>query len=274
MMTDTPPIPWVQMPPEERLALCRRDPVAILPLGATEQHGPHLPLTTDSDINRGLLRHALLKVAPELPIAVCAPIDIGASDEHIDHPGDPMPNAGTRSIGADGVESAILEEGRNLAQAGVHRLVLHNTHGGNRHAMATAALELRCRERMLVVSASWSRFNRPDDVELPESEWRHGLHGGAVETAMMLHLHPDRVRTGRIQRFASFGEELERAGSTIGPEGSAPFAWRARDLNPNGVVGNARLATAELGRRLVEHYGDTLAAIIRDAKGFPLDRLV
>ncbi len=273
-MTNMPPVPWVQMPPEERLALFRRDPVAILPLGATEQHGPHLPLTTDNDINRGLLRHALPKVASELPVAVCAPIEIGASDEHLDHPGHAMPNPGTLSIGADGVESAILEEGRKLARAGVRRLVLHNTHGGNRHAMAIAALELRCRERMLVVSASWFRFDRPDGIDLPESEWRRGLHGGAVETAMMLHLHADRVRTRRIQRFASFGEELERAGSTIGPEGMAAFAWRARDLNPDGVVGDATLATPNMGRRLVEHYGDTLAAIIRDARAFPLDRLV
>lgn len=262
------------MPPAERQALARRDPVVILPLGATEQHGPHLPVTTDSDINRGLLERALSRVPPDLPIAVCAPIDIGASDEHLDDPREGNPGQGTVSIGDDGVKTLILREGGSLARAGVRRLVLHNAHGGNRHAMAIAALELRRRERMLVVSASWYRFDRPGDVDLPESEWQHGLHGGAVETAMMLHLHPDRVRTGRVRRFASFGEELAQAGSTIGPEAAAPFAWKAWDLNPDGVVGDATLATPAMGRRLVEHYGDTLAAVIRDARAFPLDRLV
>ncbi len=273
-MTETPPRTWDRMTPKERRAVAGRDPVAILPLGATEQHGPHLPLSTDSDINRGLLKHALLRVPPGIPVAVCAPIDIGASDEHLEAPTDPKQFRETVSIGADGLKSLILREGRKLTRAGVRRLVLHNTHGGNRHAMAIAALELRLRERMLVVSASWFRFDRPNGVVLPESEWRHGLHGGAVETAMMLHLRPDLVRTPSIRRFASFGEELELTGSTIGPAGTAPFAWRARDLNPDGVVGDATLANAEMGRRLVEYYGDTLAAVIRDARAFPLDRLV
>ena len=257
------------MTPTERRALAGRDPVAILPLGATEQHGPHLPLTTDNDINRGLLQYALSKVPSEIPIAVCVPVEIGASDEHLDHPEERGFPSGTVSIGADGLKTLILRQGRKLARAGVRRLVLHNSHGGNRHAMAIAGLDLRLASRMLVVSANWFRFDRPGDLDLPESEWRHGLHGGAVETAMMLHLHPDRVRTECIRRFASLGEDLAQTGSTIGPEGTAAFAWRARDLNPDGVVGNAAM-----GRRLVEHYGDTLAAVIRDARTFPLDRLI
>ena len=262
------------MPPHDRRALVRRDPVAILPLGATEQHGPHLPITTDSDINRGLLERALARIPSDLPVAVCESVDIGASDEHLEDPSEGSSGQGTVSIGADGMKSRILREGRKLARAGIRRLILHNTHGGNRHAMEIAALELRRRQRMLVVSASWFRFGRPHDVDLPESEWRHGLHGGAVETAMMLHLRPDRVRTRWIRRFASFGEELAQAGSTIGPAAAAPFAWTAWDLNPNGVVGDATLATPAMGRRLVEYYGDTLAAVIRDARAFPLDRLV
>ena len=272
-MTDTRSRFWSRMSPRDRRALAGRDAVAVLPLAATEQHGPHLPLTTDSDINRGLLEHALTRTPADLPVAVCTPIDTGASDEHLDDPKEGSPGQGTVSIGSDGMKSLILREGRKLTRAGVRRLVLHNTHGGNRHAMAIAALELRRRQRMLVVSASWFRFGRPHGVDLPESEWSHGLHGGAVETAMMLHLHPDRVRIRRIRRFASFGEELDRGGSTIGPEGAAPFAWTAWDLNPNGVVGDATLATPAMGRRLVEHYGATLAAVIRDAGTFPLDRL-
>ena len=140
--------------------------------------------------------------------------------------------------------------------------------------METAGLQLRREHGLLVVKATYFAFERPPDVDLPESEWRHGLHGGALETAMMLHLHPNRVRTEQVARFASLGQELESAGSRILPEGPAAFAWLAGDLNPRGVAGDARLATAKMGRRLVEHYGDTLAAIVRDARAFPIERLV
>ena len=126
---------------------------------------------------------------------------------------------------------------------------------------------------MLVVEASYFRFERPHGADLPDSEWRHGLHGGAVETAMMLHLRPDLVRAGAIARFPSLGEELASTMRRLGPEGQASFSWLAGDLNPHGVVGDATLATAELGERLVMHYARALAEVIPDARDFPLDRL-
>ena len=125
---------------------------------------------------------------------------------------------------------------------------------------------------MLVVKASYFRFARPD-VGLPEAEWRHGLHGGAVETAMMMHLEPDRVRAEAVSDFPSLGAELERTLGRVGPEGQASFAWLAEDLSPWGVAGDARLATAELGARLVRHYGCALAEVITDTQRFPLERL-
>ena len=126
---------------------------------------------------------------------------------------------------------------------------------------------------MLVVEASYFRFERPQDADLPDSEWLHGLHGGAVETAMMLHLRPDLVRADAIARFPSLGEELETTMRRLGPEGQASFSWLAGDLNPQGVVGDATLATAELGERLVAYYAQALAEVVLDARDFPLDRL-
>ena len=105
------------------------------------------------------------------------------------------------------------------------------------------------------------------------SEWRNGLHGGAVETAMMLHLHPERVRMDAARRFDSLGAELEVDLRRIRPEGGASFSWLADDLNPEGTVGDPTLATPAMGRRLVEHYGDALAEVILDARDFPLERL-
>ena len=126
---------------------------------------------------------------------------------------------------------------------------------------------------MLVVKASYFQFDRPDSVGLPDSEWRHGLHGGAVETAMMLHLRPGRVRTDEVSDIRSLGAELEQTMRRLGPEGQASFSWLAEDLHPTGVVGDARLANASMGERLVAHYARALADVILDARDFPLDRL-
>jgi creatinine amidohydrolase len=239
--------------------------LVILPLAATEQHGPHLPLSTDADIGLGLLDAAL----DHLPASVAAErlpaVTVGASQEHMRFPG-------TLSVGTEELIGTIVGHGAELASEGVRRLLLSNSHGGNRHAMEAAALRLRAEHDMLVVKASWFRFPRPD-VGLPEQEWRHGLHGGAVETAMMLHLRPDLVRMQQIARFPSVAEELEGRMRRLAPEGEASFAWLADDLNPQGVVGDATLATAEMGARLVEHYSHVLADVILDALEFPLELL-
>lgn len=257
---------WSALSPEEAAAAARRDPVVVLPLGATEQHGPHLPTSTDCDIGLGLLAAALDQLPEDAEVWTLAPMTVGTSQEHGRF-------AGTRSLTHEELVRSIVGQGAELAGAGVRRLVLSNSHGGNRAALDAAALTLRTEHDLLVVKASWFRFARPADVELPESEWRHGLHGGALETAMMLHLRPELVRTDAVADFPSLGQELERTLRRLGPEGEASFAWLADDLNPLGVVGNARLATAAMGQRLVAHYGRVLAEVILDARDFPLARL-
>jgi creatinine amidohydrolase len=124
-----------------------------------------------------------------------------------------------------------------------------------------------------VVKASWFRFPRPEGVDLPEAEWINGLHGGAVETAMLMHLRPELVRSDQARRWRSLAEDLKGALRHLGPEGAASFSWLADDLNEAGVVGDATLADARLGERLVSHYAAVLAEVIQDARNFPLDRL-
>jgi creatinine amidohydrolase len=242
------------------------DRLVILPLAATEQHGPHLPLSTDADIGAGLLERAMLRLPAEPAVRTLPMVTIGASQEHTRFPG-------TLSVSSEELSRTIVATGAELAREGVRRLLLSNSHGGNRHAMETAGLQLRAEHDMLVVKASWFRFPRPSDVELPGREWRHGLHGGAVETAMMLHLRPDLVSVDAIASFPSLASELEDRMRRLGPEGEASFAWLAGDLNPRGVVGDATLATPEMGARLVAHYSGCLADVILDATEFPLERL-
>lgn len=258
---------WHALTTTEAAALAARDPVVVLPLAAIEQHGPHLPLSTDLDIGLGLLHEAFRQLPNDLPVRVLPPQTIGASREHLRF-------AGTLSLDPKLLGELIHQHGTALASSGVRRLVLFNSHGGNLRAMDAAALRLRDERGILVVKASYFTFSRPDSVALPESEWRHGLHGGAVETAMMLHLCPDLVHTDAIQRFPSLGQDLDGPLRRVGPEGEASFAWLAGDLNPHGVTGDARLADAETGQRLVAHYGRVLAEVIQDARAFPLDRLV
>ena len=258
--------PWGTWSPEEAASVARRDPVVILPLAATEQHGPHLPLSTDLDIGTGLLAAASRHLPEDVDVWALAPVSVGASQEHMRFPG-------TLSVTTGELTETIIEEGAGLARAGVRRLVLSNSHGGNRSAMDAAGLSLRAEHGLLVVKASYFRFARPMDVELPEGEWRHGLHGGALETAMMLYLRPDLVRVEAVADFVSVGVELERTLRRLGPEGQASFSWLADDLSPEGVVGDATLATAGMGERLVEHYGRALADVILDARDFPLRRL-
>ena len=247
--------------------LAERDPVVILPLAATEQHGPHLPLSTDLEIGMGLLAEAFGHLPPDFPAWVLPPQAVGSSREHMHFPG-------TLSLDPELLSEAIHQQGVAVAECGVRRLVLSNSHGGNRQALDIAGLRLREEHGLLVVKAHYFDFPPPEGVTLPDSEWRHGLHGGAVETAMMLHLQPDLVRTGDVSDARSLGEELEGTLGRVGPEGAAAFSWLADDLHRSGMTGDARLADAEMGRRLVASYGGALAEVIRDAKAFPLERLI
>jgi len=247
---------WQHLTSPELAERVRPEAVAVLALGAIEQHGPHLPLSTDLDIACGLQAAALARLDARLEVFVLPPLCLGASDEHAGF-------AGTLSLSAAQMNAQLLAVGEGLHRAGLRRLVVINAHGGNIGWLGPAALMLRRRFGMLVVKANYMLFETPADL-IGADELRHGLHGGQAETAMMLHLHPERVRLAHLQRFGSVAEHLPE-NSVLGPEGQAAWAWLAEDLNPDGVVGNAAAASAELGRQLIEHYASCLAQVIGEA---------
>jgi len=168
----------------------------------------------------------------------------------------------------------ICAHGSALASCGIRRLLISNSHGGNRAALDTAGLWLRDERGLLVVKVHYFDLPRPGDVELPDTEWRHGLHGGAVETAMMLHLRPDLVRVSEAIDARAIGHELDETMRRLRTGGAVSFSWLAGDLHRTGVAGDARRADAAMGERLVTHYGGALADAIQDARRFPLGRLV
>ena len=258
---------WQTLTTVDAAALESRDPVVVLPLAAIEQHGPHLPLSTDLDIGLGLLAEAFRHLGDDEPVWALPAQAIGASREHVHF-------AGTITLEPDLLIEIVCQQGMALAECGVRRLVVSNSHGGNRHVLDAAGLRLREEHGLLVVKANYFLLPPPEGVVLPDAEWRHGLHGGAVETAMMLHLRPDLVRTEATPTARSFGQDLAERMRRLGPKGAVSFSWLADDLNTSGVTGDARLGTAALGAKLVAHYGSALADAITDARAFPLERLV
>lgn len=257
---------WQDLTAPEMHAFSARDPVVILPLAAIEQHGPHLPLSTDLDIGLGLLEVAAARLGDSCAVLVLPAMAIGTSMEHEAFPG-------TLSLDPETALALIERYGAAVARIGARRLLLCNSHGGNTQVMDLAGLRMRRDHGLLVVKCSYFRFPPPEDLDLPSGELRHGLHGGAIETAMMLHLAPGSVRVEQCADNVSVGYRLEREMARLGPEGEAPFAWMTQDLHVDGAVGNALLADAGLGARLVAHYGAAIAEVIRDAAAFPLDLL-
>lgn len=254
---------WQALTCVELEAWADGDGVAVLPLAAIEQHGGHLPLDTDRTIGEGLLEAARHRLPDGFPLLVLPTLAVGASDEHTAFPG-------TLSLPPEVAIAVIEAHGEAVARAGLRRLVLFNSHGGNTAVADIAALKLRRRLGLLVVKAHYMRFAPPEDA-LPAAEWRHGLHGGAAETAMMLHLAPQTVRRAWLDHPPSRGEAMAAQGDRLGPEGEAAFAWMAEDLHPGGVVGDARLASAALGERLVEHYAQRLAEVLVETRELAID---
>jgi len=262
-MAETASRDWSSLTSREVELVAARDPGAVLTLAAVEQHGPHLPLGTDLEIARGILAVALQRLPREFPVVVLPTQAVGTSAEHGSFPG-------TLSLAPRLLEGIVQELGAAIAGVGIRRLVLFNSHGGNRATLDTAALRLRKEHGLLVVKATYTRFPRPPGMDLPEAEWRHGFHGGAVETAMMLHLRPDLVDAEAFDAFPSTGEAME---GILGPEGAASFAWLAEDLHPSGAVGDPRRASAAMGDLLVSHYGRALARILEECRSFSVERL-
>lgn len=239
--------------------------VALLPIGAVEQHGPHLPLDTDTFLAEGIAAHAVDRVAPDVGVVVLPTVSVGGSDEHTAYPG-------TLSHAPETLIAMLTDIGVGVASAGLRRLVIFNAHGGQPQMVDIAALRLRLRHRMLVVKANLFRFGMPEGL-FDDDEVRFGVHGGDIETSAMLHLCPDRVRMDRAGDFVPTTRGLTADGSAIGPGGAASFAWAAQDLHASGAAGNAAAATADKGRAYVDHAAAVLARIVEDAHGFSLDLL-
>lgn len=237
--------------------------IAVLPVAAIEQHGPHLPVSTDSTIMAGMLDAVIAKLPADLDVRILPIQSVGKSNEHLHAPG-------TLTLPATTLIEAWTELGASVARAGVRKLVVVNSHGGNEEIMGIVARELRVRFGMLAVKTSWSRFGRPAGL-YSEIEDRYGIHGGDFETSVMLHFRPDLVDMAKAEDFPSRVQAAEESFELLRHTGTQAFAWIASDLNPHGVVGEASKATAEKGRLTVEHQADGFIRLLGDVKKAGLD---
>lgn len=232
--------------------------IAILPVAAIEQHGPHLPVSTDTTIMNGMLETVIARLPADLDVRILPVQAVGKSNEHLRAPG-------TLTLPASTLIDAWTELGLSVARAGVKKIVVVNSHGGNEEIMGIVTRELRVRENMLAVKTSWQRFGRPAGMYSGRED-RYGIHGGDVETSLMLHFRPDLVDMSKAEDFVSQVERAEKELALLRHTGTHAFAWLAGDLNPNGVVGEAGLATAEKGRLTAEHQADGFIRLLRDIR--------
>lgn len=235
--------------------------VAVLPTAAVEQHGPHLPLGTDMLIGEGMVETVIARLPEDLPATFLPVQAIGKSNEHIAFPG-------TLTLEWDTVVKAWVEIGASVARAGVRRLVVVNSHGGNTALLDVVTRELRVRFDMLAVHTAWFRFG---DADLAgEGERAVGIHGGTLETALVQHFRPDLVRAEHVADFQSTQSELAARFRHLRAHGPHAFAWKAGDLNADGVVGDARAATPEAGARLAQHQAALFIELLREVAAIDL----
>ena len=276
-MSTRPPLPprtrqWSDLVTTDFASLDLGRAIAVLPLGATEQHGPHLPLSVDANLAHSMVQAATPHLPADLPVLFLPVQRIGYSPEHAAF-------AGTISLKADTVMRLWTDIAESVSASGVNKLVLFNTHGGNVGLMDVVGRELRTRLGMLVYSVSW--FNLPlhgpdgEDIlaRFSPEERRFGVHAGQMETAMMLALKPRLVRQSKMQVFESSSQARAAAHSILGNGKSAKLAWAAQDLNPEGAAGNAAAANVDDGMALLDAAGRALADLLKEIDRLPADTL-
>lgn len=240
--------------------------IAVLPLAAVEQHGPHLPLSTDSDIMRGMLAEVRHHLPDELDIRVLPIQEVGKSNEHLNVPG-------TLSLDPITALEAWTQIGDSIARTGIRKLVVVTSHGGNEEVMALLTREMRVRHKMLAVKSSWGRFGYLDGTFSAE-EIRLGVHGGDIETSLMLHFRPELVDMDKADNFRSSVQDAEKKFDLLRQTGPFGFAWMATDLNAAGVVGDASAATVAKGKMTAAHQAAGFVRLLTDVRKAKLAELL
>ena len=249
---------WQDLKATDFTAIDSSKAIALLPVGATEQHGPHLPLATDSI----LAQHVAYEAARRCTLAqtyIMPPITYAKSDEHINF-------AGTLTLDAGTLLNTLQQIGHGIRHAGFRKFVLLNAHGGNLPVLHTVARDLRRTDQLFVVTAGWMAMGFPTGL-IPATELRDDVHGGLIETAAMLYLRPDLVDMSCADNFRPASAALAETNDILRIMGPVSAGWIASDLHPQGVAGNALAANAQIGKALIDHAVARYAQLLDEVAG-------
>jgi creatinine amidohydrolase len=232
----------------------RENTVIVLPTGATEQHGPHLPCAVDTVISAGVVGHALARLAPEVPAYAMAPITYGKSEEHLHFPG-------TITLTGETLLATMIEIGESVYRAGFRKLLIVNGHGGQPQVMEIMAREMRLRhgDCIVVPQHTW-RLPHVAGRYMADREKKLAMHAGHAETAIMLALAPDTVHMER----AVTNYPPEFPSKLLSPDGRPACAWTARDFGPSGIIGDPLPATREQGEAILDSLATSWAQAITE----------
>ncbi|MEO0547370.1 MAG: creatininase family protein [Pseudomonadota bacterium] len=242
--------------------------IVMVPLGATEQHGPHLPFETDTLIADGVCDRLIAAFKADeagLDVRILPVEPIGYSPEHMDF-------RGSQTLVFDEAIERWIGIGVACARHGVRRIVFMNAHGGNVPIVQIVCQELRVRQAMLAVATKWDRFAKGIGL-VSEREEAFGIHGGDIETSAMLALAPQSVDMSAAKDFPNLQEALVLDHTHLRAYGPHAFGWKMQDLNRLGVTGHAGHASAEKGEALLTRAVDGLKALLDDVERFDLTLL-
>ncbi len=233
--------------------------VLVQPIGAIEQHGPHLPLVVDAAIATAVLGKALHQLSPAIPAYALPTLCYGKSNEHWHFPG-------TITLSVQTLLATLLETGESLYRAGFRKWILLNGHGGQPQVLEIAARDLHQQHDDFLVFPHfvWRVPNVAADLLTPQ-ELEFGIHAGDAETSLMLAILPTQVQMQRA--VCEYPHNLPQ-NSLLSMEGALPFAWVTRDLSRSGVLGDATAATAEKGDRILASLANGWAQVIQDVHEF------
>ena len=246
--------------------------VAVLPVAATEQHGPHLPVSVDTTLVNGVVDASLLHLPADLPILFLPTQQIGKSNEHIRFPG-------TLTLSAQTIINLWMDICSSVARSGIKKMVLLNSHGGQASIMDIVARDLRTEHDLIVYSTNWYNLPLGDAVMglFSAEEHRFGIHAGDVETSMMLALEEKLsekyVDMAQAQNFHSTSQDRAAKYPVLGNGTSAKLGWQMQDYNVMGAAGNAAAATAAKGHALINAAGLQLANLLKEVSDLPLSTL-
>ena len=254
---------WLDLTAEDFATRDMSRAIAVLPVAAVEQHGPHLPLGVDAFIAQGYLDRVIPMVPEDLDVLFLPVQAIGKSNEHLAY-------RGTLTLSAETVIAAWREIGQSVQRAGCQKLIIVNSHGGNVAPIDIVARELRVRFGMLCVTTAWHRLGYPEGL-YDAHEMRHGIHGGEIETSLMRAFQPHLVRMEKADNFVPRSVQMAHDFKHLGAIQPSGFGWMSQDLNPAGAMGDAASATVGKGEASVEFGARAFVELLGEVDRFSLD---